>query len=102
MNSIANVSVIICTYSEARWDVLLAAVRSVQNQTVKPQELLVVVDHNAKLLERVQHTFPDAVVIENKEPRGASGARNTAIAIAKAPVIAFLDDDVIVGPGWNN
>lgn len=31
---------------------------------------------------------------------GLNAARNAGVAAASAPLVAFLDDDVLVGPGW--
>jgi hypothetical protein len=96
----ADLSVVICAYTEERWDRLVAAVLSVQRQVPAPREVVVVVDHNRALFERLRHRFSDVVLVENAEARGLSGARNTGIATATGAVIAFLDDDAEAEPGW--
>jgi glycosyltransferase involved in cell wall biosynthesis len=63
-------------------------------------EIVVVVDHNPRLIQRVRRQLPDSIVVENKEARGLSGARNTGIATTKGDVIAFLDDDAAAEPDW--
>ncbi len=93
-------SVVICAYTLARWDELVACVESVRQQTLPPREIIVVVDHNPALLERVRAQIAGVIAIENKEPRGLSGARNSGIAIAQGDVIAFLDEDSAAAPDW--
>ncbi len=95
-----DVSVIICAYTEERWHDLVAAVESIQRQSVLPREIIVVIDHNACLLERVRAHIPDVIVTENYEPQGLSGARNSGVAIAQGTLIAFLDDDATAEPDW--
>ncbi len=95
-----DVSVVICAHTEARWDELARAVLSVQSQSVAPLEILVVIDHNPALLERAREELLSAVVIENREPRGISGSRNSGIAAARGAVVAFLDDDAIAAQDW--
>jgi len=95
-----DISVVICTYSEARWADLVEAVDSVRRQSEPCRELIIVVDHNQALLERIREQYADATVVENQEPHGLSGARNTGVAIAKSALIAFLDDDAIVERDW--
>jgi glycosyltransferase involved in cell wall biosynthesis len=95
-----DVSVIICAYTEDRWDDLLAAVDTVRQQTLPPRELIVVVDHNPSLLERVRAHLSDAIVVENTETPGLRGARNCGIAAAHGRLIAFLDDDAIAIADW--
>jgi glucosyl-dolichyl phosphate glucuronosyltransferase len=100
MQSLHDVSVIICAYTEARWEDLMAAIESIHHQTQPAREIIVVVDHNPKLFDRVRRARPEIVVVENREPRGLSGARNTGIAVAQANVIAFLDDDAEAALDW--
>lgn len=95
-----DISVVICAYTEERWHDLVAAVLSIQQQSAPPYEIIVVIDHNPRLLERVQAHIPDVIVAENHEPRGLSGARNSGIALARSRLIAFLDDDAIAEPDW--
>jgi len=95
-----DVSVIICTYTEKRWDNLVAAVESVRQQSISPIEIIIVVDNNASLLARVRAQIPGVIAIENSQRRGSSGSRNSGIAVAKGALIAFLDDDAIAFPDW--
>ncbi|MCB9098834.1 MAG: glycosyltransferase [Anaerolineales bacterium] len=96
----SNISVIICAYTEHRWVELLAAVESVQSQTVSPQEIIVVIDHNPLLLEQVRTALPDVISIHNHEDQGLSGARNSGLAVARGEIIAFLDEDATAAPDW--
>jgi GT2 family glycosyltransferase len=95
-----TVSVVICSYALDRWDDLLAAVASVRAQSAPPLELIVCVDHNEPMLERVRAELPDVVAVANGEPRGLSGARNSGLALAHGEVVAFLDDDARAEADW--
>lgn len=95
-----DVSVIICTYTVERWQDLLAAVHSVQQQEFPSFEIVVVVDHNPKLLEKARAAIHGAILVENNEPKGLSGARNAGVAASKGRLIAFLDDDATARPDW--
>ncbi|WP_220203008.1 glycosyltransferase family 2 protein [Reticulibacter mediterranei] len=94
------IAVIICAYTEERWDDLVAAVASLRRQTLLPSEIIIVIDHNKQLFERARAQFADATVVENKAARGLSGARNTGLEIARGDLIAFLDDDAEAAPDW--
>jgi len=95
-----DVSVVICAYTEERWGDLVAAVESLQQQSSPPREVILVVDYNTRLLERARMHLHNVLVIENKEPQGLSGARNSGIALAKGALIAFLDDDATAEKDW--
>ncbi|MEU5656086.1 glycosyltransferase family 2 protein [Streptomyces sp. NPDC047737] len=96
-------SVIICVYTQDRWRDILAAVGSVRAQSLPAREILLVVDHNTALLERLSGEYGDSPglrVLANAGPRGLSAGRNTGIAAARGSVVAFLDDDAVAERDW--
>jgi len=95
-----SIAVVICAYTQNRWNELVAAIKSVQLQTLLPKEIIVVIDHNPNLLELVREHVSDVIVVENTETAGLSGARNSGIAVAKSDIVAFLDDDAVAAPNW--
>ncbi|MEV8147313.1 glycosyltransferase family 2 protein [Arthrobacter sp. NPDC080073] len=101
-----SVSVVICCFTEARWDLLLRGIASVQSQTLRPDQLVVVVDHNEDLYRRLglyrrlTGALQGVDVVENAGPQGLSGARNTGVKTATSDIVAFLDDDAEADPDW--
>jgi len=94
------ISVVICCYADERFEGLLAAVDSVRRQSSPPVEVVVVVDHNAGLLDRVRAARPNVLTVQSREPQGLSGARNAGIAATRGEIVAFLDDDAVAEPDW--
>jgi glucosyl-dolichyl phosphate glucuronosyltransferase len=98
------ISVVMCTYNRAA--LLPAAIDDVlaQDHPATPQFELIVVDNNSPdstpaIVERARAR--DSRVRYLFEPRqGLSHARNAGIAAARAPIVAFTDDDVRVGREW--
>jgi glucosyl-dolichyl phosphate glucuronosyltransferase len=95
-----TVSVVICAYTEDRLDQLIKAIGSIQEQTWAALEVIVVIDYNPRLFARLQQAVSEIAILENREKKGLSGARNTGIAVAKGDMVAFLDDDAIAAPDW--
>ncbi|MEU0004751.1 glycosyltransferase family 2 protein [Streptomyces sp. NPDC006314] len=98
-----GISVVICVYTEDRWEDILAAVSSVRAQSYPALETLLVVDHNPALKDRLAREYKEtgAVrVLTNAGPRGLSAGRNTGIAASHGEVIAFLDDDAVAERDW--
>lgn len=95
-----TVSVVICTWTGARWQELREAAESVGRQSHQALETIVVVDHDSALFARARAELTDVVVAPNVEERGLSGARNSGLAIARGDVVAFLDDDAIAAADW--
>jgi cellulose synthase/poly-beta-1,6-N-acetylglucosamine synthase-like glycosyltransferase len=95
-----RLSVVISAYAQERWSQLCEAICSVRAQCDETAEILVVVDHNPALLERVRHELRGVAAIPNREAPGLSGARNSGVAAANGEIIVFLDDDARAEPGW--
>ncbi|MET7681842.1 glycosyltransferase family 2 protein [Streptomyces sp. NPDC005423] len=98
-----DISVVICVYTEDRWEDILAAVSSVRGQSRPALETLLVVDHNPALLARLSGEFEETGgvrVLANAGPRGLSAGRNTGIAASHGAVVAFLDDDAVAERDW--
>ncbi len=100
VSSLPKIAVILCAYTEERWNDLVEAVSSVEAGTVKPDQIIIVIDHNRLMFERASTTFANAIVLENAYAKGLSGARNTGILAADAQLIGFLDDDAAAAPDW--
>jgi glycosyltransferase involved in cell wall biosynthesis len=90
----ALVSVIVPTYNQAKY--LKYALDSVQRQTFKDFECIIVNDGSTDNTEEIANIF----VLSDKrfkyvfqENSGLSAARNAGIAISKGEYLAFLDSD---------
>jgi glycosyltransferase involved in cell wall biosynthesis len=97
------VSVVMCTNNRGEW--LAAAIRSVlaQDPATPPFELLVVdnnsTDGTRETVERLA-SADDRLECLFEAQQGLSFARNAGIRRARAPIVAFTDDDVRVDAGW--
>ena len=97
---VTSASVVVCVYTDKRWDDIVDAVASVAAQDVLALETLVVVDHNERLQRRARAAFPSVRIVRNEQPRGLSGARNAGVNHATGEVVVFLDDDARAEPDW--
>jgi len=93
-----SVSVVICTRD--RPEQLAQCLRSLQNLSQPPHQILVV--DNAPTSDATRQLVAQMPNIHYVlEPRpGLSVARNTGIRHSTGDLIAFTDDDVIVHPDW--
>ena len=91
--SVAPVSVIIPTFRDG--DALGRALHSVENQTVRPSQVIVVDDASSDgNAERICATSNlDVQLIALEKNVGPGGARNAGTAASREPFIAFLDAD---------
>lgn len=95
-----SVGVVIACHTERRWDLLLRSIASALSQSLQPEQVVVVVDHNPELASRLRRELADVLVVDNELEPGASGARNSGVARLDTPLIAFLDDDAAGRPDW--
>ncbi len=93
-----SVAVVICAHTMDRLGDIGAAVASVYAQTLPPDDVILVIDHNDELLAAVADLGPK--VVANHGPKGLSGARNTGTELASTEVVAYLDDDATAEPDW--
>ncbi len=95
-----TITVVVCAYTERRWDGLQAACSAANAQLHADDQLILVVDHNEALLDRARSAMPEFDVLPNTHARGLSGARNTALDKVTGDVVVFLDDDAVPRSGW--
>jgi GT2 family glycosyltransferase len=93
-------SVVIPCHTERRWDELCRAIRSVLEQELTAKAVIVAVDGNVALYERLLRWGDDIQVVLNATRSGASTTRNTGASLAQTPIVAFLDDDASARPDW--
>jgi len=99
-----DVSVIIPTYN--RCAMLLEAIDSVLAQSAHAFELIVIddgsTDGTAAALARIANQPAArrgiALIVNRVDHRGPAAARNRGVALARAPLIAFLDSDDLWSP----
>lgn len=97
-----DLSVIVCAYTQERWDDIVEVIESIKNQQSAVGEIVLVVDHNEDLYQQATGFFEGITIVANKHKRGLSGARNTGIESSKKEIIAFIDDDAVVAPNWSD
>jgi len=98
--SVGDVSVVIACHSMDRWSHTIAAIDSSLGQQPRPRHVIVVVDNNIELYDRLLTESRDMIVLHNTGERGASATRNLGVEYAVTSLVAFLDDDAVARPGW--
>jgi glycosyltransferase involved in cell wall biosynthesis len=92
-------SVVIACHTEERFDMLLQAIVSVQEQLPAPEQVIVAVDHNQRLSKRLRSEVAGIEVVDHSGDRGASATRNTGTELARGQLLVFIDDDALPHPG---
>jgi O-antigen biosynthesis protein len=95
-----DISVVISAWSDERFALLEQCLSAVLTQTSPSEEVIVAVDHNQPLLEKIALRWPGVRVVATENGRGASNSRNTGARHARAAYVAFLDDDACPDHDW--
>jgi len=98
-----QVSVVVCTYAMERYDAFSEAVESVLAQTYEPLEVVLIVDGNPDVYDRVQEDFggiENVLTHCNDENRGISYSRTKGAELASGDVVAMIDDDAVAREDW--
>ena len=105
MSAALDLSIVVPTFNRGRQlEPMLASLLAQESRGVRFE--VVVVDNNSSdntrnVVEAMASRAPAGHLRYVFEPRqGVSYARNTGVASATAPIIAFLDDDVEAGSDW--
>lgn len=95
LGPVVKISVVIPTHN--RLDGLASAIFSLSEQTVRPDEIIVIDDGSDQAVPAsIFQGFPAdvrTVLIRNETPKGGNHARNRGVLSATGDYIAFLDDD---------
>lgn len=96
-------SVCMSVYKNDKLDDFLLAVRSIYNQTVRPGEIILVVDgpvsdNLSRGIDELESEIPDLKVLRLEKNMGHAIARQTALEAATHDLIAIMDSDDIAVP----
>jgi len=97
------VSIVVCTHSLENYPNLAEAIDSLLAQTYKHIEIVVIVDANQELGDRVAGIYASknkVKVIVTEESLSSNQARNTGIRVAQGEIVAFIDDDAVADKNW--
>lgn len=96
-----TISAVVCAYTDARRELLDNSIEAILAQLRPDDQLVVVIDYNDELLARVSAQYGSrATVVPNRNSQGICGTRNAGIEASRGEVVAFVDDDAQVQPGW--
>ena len=98
-------SIIVTSYTIERLRDICELIDSIIAQDYPNIEVVIVVERSAELLDKVKeyagskHGLSIESVYNDKEP-GLSASRNLGVKMATGDILAFVDDDVLLLPGW--
>ena len=90
-------SVIITAYNEEKY--IADCLKSLQNQTVKPDEILVIDNNSTDTTHTIAETF-EGVTVLTETKQGITHARNRGLNTAQGDIIIRTDADTTVPPDW--
>lgn len=103
--SLPRVSVVVPTYQRSSY--LRELIRCLEAQGLPQEDYEVVIVDDASeddtwsvLRDIVPTSALRLLAVRHDRNRGPAAARNSAVACARAPYLAFTDDDCLPSPGW--
>ena len=100
-----KVSVIVSSYTMERFHDLAALLDSLQSQTCRDSETIVITERSTELYDKLlaycqEKDYNSTRVLFNQGLAGLSPSRNMGIKEAKGDIIAFIDDDALPSSDW--
>lgn len=100
-----KISIITTSYSMDRFKDITELLDSLQAQSYKTIETIIVAERSPELAENIRNyaqkkDYPNVVVLYNQGEWGLSSARNLGIGPASGEIVAFVDDDALLFPNW--
>lgn len=96
MSTLLAYSIVIATYERA--DALRDALASVARQTRLPERVVIVDSSAGDASRAVAAEFSLPIVYERAEIPSAAQQRNQGVRDIQSPLVAFIDDDVVLAP----
>ena len=102
---LAKISIITPSYTMDRFKDITELLDSIQAQNYKNIETIIVAERSPELAESIKNYtqrkgYSNTIVLFNQGEWGLSSARNLGIGQASGEIIAFVDDDALLLPGW--
>jgi GT2 family glycosyltransferase len=82
-----------------RADLTRVCIDSIRAYT-KNYELIMVQEGEDEQVTELLKTYADIKYVQNKIPKGYSGALNTGMELATGDIYCFLNNDTVATPGW--
>jgi len=93
-----SVSVVVPSYNSRQ--TIRECLRSLVQQTLQPDEIIVVDSSSDETPEMIRNEFPQVTLIHLNERTLPGKARNIGARRVKTKYVAFIDADVVVKPDW--
>ncbi len=100
-----KISIIVPCYSRQRLSDVYELLDNIQAQSYDNIETLVVAERSPELADSISHCIQErgydrVKVLYNQGDWGSYSARNLGIEQAQGDIVAFIDDDALLLPGW--
>lgn len=94
-----NFSVVVSTYN--RNDDLIKCLKALSAQTYKEFEVVIVNGGEKEPVGKIIKDFPGlSIKLVEQQRKGVVEARNLGWRNSSGPIVCFIDDDLVVSPGW--